>query len=127
MKVEIYYAYTNQWVDITPYIAWQGISFSRNDIESPKSGRDMAGLMHRGRVAIKEKIEINTVPLTRAQSAMIQNLLIVESFPVRITPYPRTNQTETFTMYSNNVKVSYVIHRANGEDIQTLSFPLVEM
>lgn len=127
MKVEIYYAYTNQWVDITPFIAWQGISFSRNDIESPKSGRDMAGLMHRGRVAIKEKIEINTVPLTRAQSAMIQNLLIAESFPVRITPYPRTNQTETFTMYSNNVKVSYVIHRANGEDIQTLSFPLVEM
>jgi hypothetical protein len=127
MKVEIFYAYTNQWVDITPYIAWQGISFSRNDIESPKSGRDMAGLMHRGRVAIKEKIEINTVPLTRAQSAMIQNLLIAESFQVRITPYPRTNQTETFTMYSNNVKVSYVIYRANGEDIQTLSFPLVEM
>lgn len=127
MKVEIYYAYTNQWVDITPYIAWQGISFSRNDVEAPKAGRDMAGLMHRGRVAIKEKIEINTVPLTRAQSAMIQNLLIAESFPVRITPYPRTNQTETFTMYSNNVKVSYVIHRANGEDIQTLSFPLVEM
>lgn len=127
MKVEIYYAYTNQWVDITPFIAWQGITFSRNDVDAPKAGRDMAGLMHRGRVAIKEKIEINTVPLTRAQSAMIQNLLIAESFPVRITPYPRTNQTETFTMYSNNVKVSYVIHRANGEDIQTLSFPLVEM
>jgi hypothetical protein len=29
-------------------------------------------------------------------------------------------------MYSNNVKMSYLIHRENGEDLQTLSFPLVE-
>ena len=126
MKVEIYYAYTNQWVDITPFIAWQGLTFSRNDVDAPKAGRDMTGTMHRGRVAIKEKMEVTTVPLTRAQSAMIQNLLIPETFLVRVTPYPRTNQTQVMNMYSNNVKVTYVIHRANGEDIQTLSFPLVE-
>ena len=126
MTVQIFYAYTNQWVDITPFIAWQGLTFSRNDVDGPNAGRDMTGTMHRGRVAIKEKMEINTVPLTRAQSAMIQNLLIAETFNVRVDPYPRTNQPHYMNMYSNNVKVTYLIHRENGEDLQTLSFPLIE-
>jgi hypothetical protein len=29
-------------------------------------------------------------------------------------------------MYTNNVKTTYVIHRQNGEDLQSLSFPLIE-
>lgn len=126
MKVEIFYAYTNQWVDITPYIAWQGLTFSRNDVDGPNAGRDMTGMMHRGRVASKQKMEIKTVPLTRAQSSMIQNLLYPETFYVRVNPYPHTNGPFVLNMYSNNVKVTYLIHRANGEDLQTLSFPLVE-
>lgn len=126
MTVEINNAYTNQWVDITPYIAWQGLTFSRNDVDGPEAGRDMTGTMHRGRVATKEKMEVKTVPLTRAQSAMIQNLLMPETFYVRVNPYPRTNGPYMMQMYSNNVKMSYLIHRENGEDLQTLSFPLVE-
>lgn len=126
MTVEINNAYTNQWVDITPYIAWQGLTFSRNDVDGPEAGRDMTGTMHRGRVATKEKMEVKTVPLTRAQSAMIQNLLMPETFYVRVNPYPRTNGPYMMQMYSNNVKMSYLIHRKNGEDLQTLSFPLVE-
>ena len=126
MKVEIFYAYTNQWVDITPYIAWRGLTFSRNDIDGPAAGHDMSGLLHRGRVASKQKMEVKTVPLTRAQSAMIQNLLYPETFYVRINPYPQTNGPIVLNMYSNNVKDTYLIHRANGEDLQALSFPLVE-
>lgn len=126
MTVEINNAYTNQWVDITPYIAWQGLTFSRNDVDGPNAGRDMTGTMHRGRVATKEKMEVKTVPLTRAQSSMIQSLLMPETFYVRVNPYPRTNGPYMMQMYSNNVKMSYLIHRENGEDLQTLSFPLVE-
>lgn len=127
MTVEIYNATTSQWVDITPLIAWQGLTFSRNDVDAPDAGRDMSGLMHRGRVAVKEKININTVQLTRAQSSMLQTLLYPQSFSVRVTPYPRTNMAHTMTMYTNNVKTTYVIHRANGEDLQSLSFPLIEL
>ena len=86
----------------------------------------MSGYMHRGRVAVKEKMNINTIPLTRAQSSKLQTLLFPETFLVRITPYPRTNYPQTLNMYSNNVKVSYVIHKENGEDLETLSFPLIE-
>ena len=126
MTVEIYDHSNLTWVDITPWIAWQGLSFSRNDRDAPNAGRDMSGYMHRGRVAVKEKMNVNTVPLTRAQSAYLQTLLYPETFLVRVTPYPRTNAAQILNMYSNNVKVSYVIHKENGEDLETLSFPMIE-
>ena len=126
MTVEIYDRTNLAWVDITPWIAWQGLSFSRNDVDAPNAGRDMSGYMHRGRVAVKEKMNINTVPLTRAQSARLQTLLYPETILVRVTPYPRTNAAQTLNMYSNNVKTSYVIHKESGEDLETLSFPLIE-
>lgn len=126
MTVEIWDNTNSEWFDITPWIAWQGLTFSRNDVDAPNAGRDMAGTMHRGRVASKEKMNINTVQLTRAQSAKLQTLLYPETISVRVTPYPRTNTAYIMSMYSNNVKTTYVIHRENGEDLQSLSFPLIE-
>ncbi len=126
MTVEIYNSATSQWFDITPWIAWQGLTFSRNDVDAPDAGRDMSGYMHRGRVASKEKMNIQTIQLTRAQSSFLQTLLYPETIQVRVTPYPRTNAAQVFSMYSNNVKTTYVIHRENGEDLQSLSFPLIE-
>lgn len=126
MTVEIYDSANAVWVDITPWIAWQGLTFSRNDVDAPDAGRTMDGTMHRGRVASKEKMEVKTVQLTRAQSSRLQTLLFPESIQVRVTPYPRTNSAHVMKMYSNNVKTTYVIHRQNGEDLQSLSFPLIE-
>lgn len=127
MTVEIYNTSNTTWVDITPMIAWQGLTFSRNDVDAPDAGRTMDGTMHRGRVASKEKMEIKTVQLTKAQVSALETLLFPETIQVRVTPYPRTNAAHTMTMYSNNVKATYIIHRANGEDLQSLSFPLVEI
>lgn len=126
MTVEIYDNSASSWIDITPWIAWQGLTFSRNDVDAPNAGRDMSGYMHRGRVASKEKMNIQTIQLTKAQSSKLQTLLYPETISVRVTPYPRTNSAHTMSMYSNNVKTTYVIHRANGEDLQSLSFPLIE-
>ena len=103
------------------------LSFSRNDVDDPDTGRDLSGTMRRGRVAIKEKMNIQTITLTRAQSAMIQTLLLPQSFQVRVTPYPQTNAAKVMWMYTNNVKTTYVVHRNNGDDLQSLSFPLIEM
>ena len=128
MKVEIYNTSNTTWVDITPMIAWQGLTFSRNDVDAPDAGRTMDGTMHRGRVASKEKMEIKTVQLTKAQVSALETLLFPETIQVRVTPYPRTNAAHTMNMYSNNVKVTYIIHYTNGsEDMQSLSFPLIEL
>lgn len=126
MKVEIKNS-SNSWVDITPYISFKGLTFSVNSVDAPDAGRDISGLMHRGMVAIKEKMSVNTIPLTKSQVQTLIALLLPESFSVRVNPYPNTNASKTMTMYSNNVKTTYVIHRASGEDYQTLSFPLIEL
>ena len=117
---------SNQWVDITPYIAFGGVSFSFNAVEAPDAGRTLDGLMHRGLVAIKEKMEIKTIPLTKAEIASIHSLLLPETFRVRVSPYPNTNASKIFTMYANNFKTSYIIHRSNNE-VQSMTFPLVEV
>lgn len=126
MKVEIKNLGGN-WIDITPYIGWQGLTFSRNDVDAPDAGRDMSGLMHRGRVAVKEKINITTVTMTKAQSAALQTLLYPESIQVRVNPYPRTNASHTMTMYTNNVKTTHVMTTQGGDELQSLSFPLIEL
>ena len=126
MTVEIYDYSSGSWVNITPWIKYQGLTFSRNDVDAPDAGRDMSGTMHRGRVASKEKMNISTVQLTRTQSARLQSLLFPETILVRVNPYPRTNSSQIFYMYSNNVNTQYVIHRESGEDLQELSFPLIE-
>lgn len=125
MKVEIKNS-SNQWIDITPYIAFQGLTFSVNSIDAPDAGRDMSGLMHRGMIAIKEKMNIQTVQLTKSQASTLINLLLPQSFEVRVTPYPQTNAAKTMTMYSNNVKTTYTIKCANDE-LMSLSFPLIEL
>ena len=112
--------------DITKYIKYQGLTFSRNDVEAPDAGRDLAGLMHRGRVAIKERMDIETIPLTKAEVASIQALIEPETFEVTVNPYPNTNASKTMTMYSNSVKTSYQLHRTS-EELQVMSFPLVEV
>ena len=83
--------------------------------------------MMRDRIAIKEKMNVTTRQLTRAQMAKLQTLLAPAVLNVRVTPYTATNAPAVFLMYSNNVKSSYVIHRANGEDLQTVTFPLIEV
>ena len=125
MKVEIKNT-SNTWVDITPYIAFQGLTFSVNSIDAPDAGRDMSGLMHRGMIAIKEKMNIQTIQLTKSQASTLITLLLPQSFEVRVTPYPQTNAAKTMTMYSNNVKTTYTIKCANDE-LMSLSFPLIEL
>ena len=125
MKVEIKNS-SNQWIDITPYIAFQGLTFSVNSIDAPDAGRDMSGLLHRGMIAIKEKMNIQTIQLTKSQASTLITLLLPQSFEVRATPYPQTNAAKTMTMYSNNVKTTYTIKCANDE-LMSLSFPLIEL
>ena len=51
-------------VDITPYIAYQGIQYTRNDIDGPNAGRALDGTMYRDRVTVKDKWTITCRPLT---------------------------------------------------------------
>lgn len=113
--------------NITPFIKLGGVTFSRNDVEAPDAGRTLDGLMHRGRIAVKERMDIQTIPLTRSQLSTLLSTLYPETLTVTVNPYPLTNGSVTMTMYSNSVKTTYIIHRDNGEELQEVSFPLVEV
>ena len=129
MKVEIWDASISPsggWYDITPLIAWQGLTFSRNDVDCPDAGRDMSGLMHRGRVGVKEKMNIQTIPLTKTQCNKLYTLLYPETIYVKVNPHPETNSEKQMYMYSNNVSTKFVISKATGEELKTMSFPLIE-
>ena len=50
--------------DITPYIKYQGVKWTRNDIDGPNAGRTLSGLMVRDRVATKIRLDITCRPIT---------------------------------------------------------------
>ena len=116
----------NSWYDITKWIAYQGVEFSRQDIEAPDAGRTLDGLMHRGRVAIKEKMQIKTIAMNKSDIATLHTLLYPETIEVKVNPYPNTNSSKEMTMYANNFKTNYIIHK-NNDELQSMSFPLVEV
>lgn len=97
-------------VDITPYIANQGVQYTRNDIDGPNAGRALDGTMYRDRVTVKDKWTITCRPLTGEECAKVMTLIYPEYITVTITN-PRTNTERTFQAYSNNVPAQYLIKK----------------
>lgn len=124
MVFEIYSSRTGSWVDLTPYIKYQGIEGSRNDVDGPNAGRVISNaLMYRSRVATKYKWNVTTIPIKESTAKMIEELLMPEYIRVR-TDYYTTNST-IYECYSNNVTKTYVINKSD-EARMKLSFPIVQ-
>ena len=126
MTFQIFNQSTSQWVDILWAVSYQGADSSRNDVDGPNAGRVIQdALMTRDRLATKYKWQFTTKPITAAQAASIEALLMPEFFRVRTDWYtPGTNTV--YNVYSNNVTKAYVINKGNGRELVKLSFPIVE-
>lgn len=112
-------------VDITDYIAYGGLKWSRNDIDAPNTGRAMNGLMYRGRVATKIRLDITCRLLNQTELSTVLNLILPEY--VTVTYDDPMLGTTTKTMYSNNNPAVYQLHRPSGEELWSgVTFPLVE-
>ena len=126
MRFEIFSSELS-WVDIVPYIKYQGISGSRNDVDGPNAGRVIQdAMMTRDRLATKYKWEITTIPLDNDTAKMIESLLMPEFFRIRTDFFGNFSQYEC---YSNNVQKTYVIRKKAGVtyyDYVKLSFPIVQ-
>ena len=107
-----------------PYIKYQGIDGSRNDVDSSDAGRVVQdALMYRDRLATKYKWNITTVPISFDTANMIENLLMPEYIQIRTDYYG--GSVTTYQCYSNNVTKAYVINKTNGAMVK-LSFPIVQ-
>jgi hypothetical protein len=113
-------------VDIVPFVAFGGLAYLHSDIDAPDSGRTLDAQMHRGRVASKVRLDVTCKPLTTAEVQTVLNAIKPEWVTVVYTdPMLGTNVTKT--MYSNNRKASFLLHRSNGQDMWKVdTFPLIE-
>lgn len=113
-------------IDVTPYIAFKGVKWTRNDVDSPDTGRTMDAVMHRGRVASKIRLDISCKPLTDSEASTVLNAIYPEYVTVQYTD-PQVGGLVTRTMYSNNNPASYLLNREGQEDLwDGITFPLIE-
>lgn len=118
---------SNQWVDITPYIAFGGLKWSRNDIDGASAGRMQTGEMKRDRIATKYRWDVTCRPLTAAEQALILQLIQPEYIDVRHTD-PMTNTITTGRYYSNNFPSTFCVRYSNGTEYWNgLAFPVIQV
>lgn len=112
--------------NITPYIANRGLKWQLSDIDASDSGRTMDGVMHRGRVASKVRLDVTCRPLTSSEARTV--LVAIEPEWLTVTYVdPMLNDTVTKTMYSNNRPASHLIQKRDGSTWwDGITFPLIE-
>ena len=114
------------WTDILPYIALEGLKYSRNDVDGANTGRTQDGTMVRDRVASKVRWDVTCRPLYAPELAKVLQLIKPVFFTLRYTD-PETNTTKMGTFYSNNVPAQFKLHRKNGAELWVgLTFPVIE-
>lgn len=126
--------------DITNYIAFNGVKWSRNDIDGPNAGRSMSGLMIRDRVATKIRLYITCRPLNQDELHTLLNLILPEF--VTVTYDDPLYGIVSKTMYANNHGAQFMLkkqphvselwrmcHGTEPDPVEywtSVSFPLIE-
>lgn len=113
-------------VDIVPFIAYGGLAYQHSDIDAPNSGRTLDAEMHRGRVASKIRLDVTFRPLKESEAQIVLSAIAPEWVTVKFYD-PMQGVEVTKTMYSNNRKASFLLHRKRLEDLWKVdTFPLIE-
>lgn len=111
--------------DMTPYIAAGGVKWQRSDIEAPNAGRTLDGLMQRGRICTKIRLDITCRPMTATEIRQVLNAIYPEY--VSVTYEDPMSGTTMKTMYSNNNPASFLIQKSDGTEWWSgVTFPLIE-
>lgn len=112
-------------VDITPFIAFNGLKWGRHDVDGPNAGRTLSGLMIRDRVATKIRLDIKCRPLNQTDLYLLLTTISPEF--VSVTYDDPMEGPTTKTMYANNNEATFFKQKDDNTEIWTdISFPLVE-
>ena len=119
------FVFTVNGVNLLPFIAEDGIQWTRFDVEAPDTGRTLDGVMHRGRVAVKVRLDITCRPLTTNEAMLVLNAIAPEFVTVHYDDPMQGSVTKT--MYSNNIPALCAAVYPDGSALWTgLQFPLIE-
>lgn len=113
-------------LDITPYIAYNGLSMKREDVDGPGAGRDLSADMRRERVATKYRWDVTCRPLFSDELGKLLRAIKPEWVSVRYYD-PETERIVLHTMYSNNGSLSFQQRYRDGRELWSgISFPLID-
>lgn len=119
------FTFTVNSVNMLPYIQEDGLRWTRFDVEAPDTGRTLDGRMHRGRVAVKIRLDVTCRPLTSEEAAIVLGAIAPEFVTVRYEDPMFGSVTKT--MYSNNIPPLCATVYEDGSALwQGLEFPLIE-
>lgn len=99
--------------DITRYILQNGIQLSENDLDSPKAGRTLDALMHRGKVAEKNRADIKLVYTKKVVLDWLIPLLRSEYFTCETDLFPGQGNL-TMEMYNSTRKYGAALIDEDG-------------
>ena len=100
--------------DIAHYILQDGIQLSENDVDSPKSGRALDALMHRGKVAEKKRADIKLWPVKKETLDWILPMLRNQYFSVETDLYPGYGGRLQMEMYNSTRKYGVTVVDTQG-------------
>ena len=119
------FTFTVNNVNMLSYIAEDGLKWTRFDVEAPDTGRTLDGVMHRGRVAVKIRLDVTCRPLTSEEAQTVLTAIAPEFVTVRYTDPMYGSVTKT--MYSNNIPtICATVYDDGTARWEGLSFPLIE-
>lgn len=120
------YGSNGAYTDLSAYIAYGGLKWSRNDIDASDAGRDTQdGLMHRARVAIKIRLDVTCRPLTETEATAVLQAILPEWLDVQYFD-PQSGATVSKKMYSNNIPATFLIRHGTTNWWTGIAFPLIE-
>jgi len=111
--------------NLAPYMAAGGLTWKRNDVDSPNAGRDMSGTMRRGRVTSKVTIDCKCRALTGAEAAVVLTAIDPESVLVGYDD-PKDGFVEK-TFYVSSCPATHLMVRGNVDYWEGISFTMVEL
>lgn len=112
------------WILLEKSIKW-----SRNDLDSDDAGRTLDGVMHRSRVAIKRKIEVQDCKrLTIAQMAQLNSDLMPETVTLKFLD-AITGEIYTGEFYGSSVSAALLTYDEDNDTgyWEDYSFSLTEV
>ena len=125
MVFSVYDNTISDWVDLKQYIAFQGLSGTRNDVDSEDTGRVIEdALLYRERLATKYKWNITTIPLPNNVAAKIEKWMMPVYINIKTDYFEGT--LKTYECYANNIQKTYVKNRQTGKELVKLTIPIVE-
>lgn len=113
-------------VNLTPYIAYGGYGWQREDIDGEGSGRDLTGELRRNRIAVKLRLDIVCTPLSGKNASLVLKTIHPEFVKVRFLD-PEAGDFIERIMYSNRIPAKFLKKNRNGTYMwQGITFPLIE-